>query len=165
MFVRRLRTKIAINLAMLLLLAMVLIDLVSMVTIRRELIRSEVSRADLLLAFLQENQPNSSGGTGERSGWEPESLLNKMIDDSQIASALFMKPDGEKVYLGRQLELSEKELESYTKKALTTGKKTNHFFGTTWGIFWKQRAKLILSAPLSNNQATVAGVSIVLPLA
>ena len=54
MFVRRLRTKIAMNLAMLLLVAMVLIDLVSMVTVRRELIRSEVSKADLLLAFLEE---------------------------------------------------------------------------------------------------------------
>ena len=164
MFVRRLRTKIAINLAMLLLLAMVLIDLVSMITIRRELIRSEVSRADLLLAFLQENQPNSSAGTGERSGLEPESLLNKMINDSQIASALFMKPGGEKVYLGRQSEISEKELVSYTKKALTTGEKANHFFGTTWGIFWKQRAKLILSAPLLSDHATVGGISIVLPL-
>src|SRR5210317_743328 len=123
MYVRRLRTKIAINLAMLLLLAMVLIDLVSMVTIRRELIRSEVSRADLLLAFLQENLPSTSAGTGERSGLEPESLLNKMINDSQIASALFMKLGGEKVYLDRQSELSEKELVAYTKQALSTGKK------------------------------------------
>ncbi|MEX1348623.1 MAG: hypothetical protein AB1Z31_12895, partial [Desulfobacterales bacterium] len=69
-----------------------MIDLVSMITIRRELIRSEISRADLLLGFLQENQPNSSAGNGEGSGLEPESLLNKMINDSQIASALFMKP-------------------------------------------------------------------------
>ena len=164
MFVRRLRTKIAINLAMLLLLAMVLIDLVSMVTIRRELIRSEVSRADLLLAFLQENLPSTSAGTGQKSGLEPESLLNKMINDLQIASALFMKPGGEKVYLDRQSELSEKELVAYTKQALSTGKKANHFFGTTWGIFWKQKAKLILSAPLLNNHVTVGGVSIVLPL-
>ena len=164
MFVRRLRTKIAINLAMLLLLAMVLIDLVSMVTIRRELIRSEVSRADLLLAFLQENLPSTSAGSGERSGLEPESLLNKMINDSQIASALFIKPGGEKVYLEPQSELSEKELVAYTKQALSTGKKTNHFFGTTWGIFWKQKAKMILSAPLLNGHVTVGGVSIVLPL-
>ena len=51
MFVRRLRTKIAINLAILLLLAMILIDLVSMVTVRRELIRSEVSKANLFFDF------------------------------------------------------------------------------------------------------------------
>ncbi len=62
MFVRRLRTKIAINLAMLLLMAMMLIDLVSMVTVRRELIRSEVSRANLLLAYLKDDLLNTSDG-------------------------------------------------------------------------------------------------------
>ena len=164
MFVRRLRTKIAINLAMLLLLAMVLIDLVSMVTVRRELIRSEVSKANLLLSFLKDDLPNTSVGTTGTVGLGPESLLIKMINDSQIASALFMGASGEKVYLGRQSEISENELVAYTKQALSSGEKTNHFFGTTWGIFWKQKAKLILSAPLLNNNVTVGGVSIVLPL-
>ena len=164
MFVRRLRTKIAINLAMLLLLAMVLIDFVSMVTVRRELIRSEVSKANLLLSFLEDDLPNTSVGATGTVDLESESLLIKMINDSQIASALLMGASGEKVYLGRQSEISENELVAYTKQALSSGKKTNHFFGTTWGIFWKQKAKLILSAPLRNNQSIVGGISIVLPL-
>jgi signal transduction histidine kinase len=149
---------------MLLLLAMVLIDLVSMVTVRRELIHSEVSKANLLLAFLKDALPNTSGGTRGTVGLEPESLLIKMINDSQIENALILKASGEKVYLGRQSEISESELVAYTKQALSSGKKTNHFFSTTWGIFWKQKAKLILSAPLINNNMTVGGVSIVLSL-
>ena len=84
MFVRRLRTKIAINLAMLLLLAMVLIDLVSMVTVRRELIRSEISKADLLLALLRDNLPSGSVNIGAKAGLETDSLLTAMINDSQI---------------------------------------------------------------------------------
>jgi signal transduction histidine kinase len=87
-----------------------------------------------------------------------------MINDSQIANALHIGPGGEKVYLGEHSEISEKELVAYTKQALTNGQKTNHFFGTTWGIFWKQKAKLILSAPLRNNQSITGGISIVLPL-
>ena len=164
MFVRRLRTKIAMNLALLLLLAMVLIDLVSMVTVRRELIRSEVSKADLLLAFLKNDLPNTFAGTSGAAGLETESWLIKMINDPQIISALLMGPSGEKVYLGRQTEVPENELVAYTKQSLTSGEKTNHFFGTTWGIFWSQKAKLIVSAPLLNNDVTVGGVSIVLPL-
>ena len=147
MFVRRLKTKIAINLVMLLLLAMVLIDLVSMVTVRRELIHSEVSKADLLLAFLKDTLPDTSAGNAETVGLEPESLLIKMINDSQIENALILKAGGEKVYLGRQSEISENELVAYTKQVLFSGEKANHFFGTTWGIFWKQKAKLIISAP------------------
>ena len=117
MFVRRLRTKIAMNLAMLLLVAMVLIDLVSMVTVRRELIRSEVSKANLLLAFLKGDLPNTSAGNTGTDALKFESLLIKMINDSQIASALLMGASGEKVYLGRQSEISENELVAYTKQA------------------------------------------------
>ena len=164
MFVRRLRTKIAINLAMLLLLAMVLIDLVSMVTVRRELIRSEVSKANLLLAFLKNNLTNTSIRASGTMVLETESLLIKMINDSQIASALLMGPGGKKVYLGRQTDVPENELVAYTKLSISTGEKHNHFFGTTWGIFWSQKAKLILSAPLLNNDVAAGGVSIVLPL-
>ena len=164
MFVRRLRTKIAMNLAMLLLLAMVLIDLVSMVTVRRELIRSEVSKANLLLAFLKGDLPNTAAGNTGTDALKLESLLIKMINDSQIASALLMGASGEKVYLGRQSEISENELVAYTKQAISSEKKTNRFFGATWGIFWKQKAKLIQSAPLLNNNVTVGGVSIVLSL-
>jgi two-component system, NtrC family, sensor kinase len=164
MFVRRLRTKIALNLAVLLLLAMVLIDLVSIVTVRRELIRSEVSKANLLLSFLENDLTNIPVGTIGTVDSKSEPLLIKMINDSQIANALLIGLNGEKVYLGEHSEISEKELVAYTKQALTRGKKTNHFFGTTWGIFWKQKAKLILSAPLKNSQSIVGGISIVLPL-
>ncbi len=164
MFVRRLRTKIAINLAMLLLLAMVLIDLVSMVTVRRELIRSEVSKANLLLVFLKDALPNTTIGIMGTAGLAFESLLIKMINDSQIENALILRANGDPVYLGSQSEISKNELVAYTKQALSSGEKTNHFIGTTWGLFWKQKAKLILSAPLLSNNVTVGGVSIVLPL-
>ncbi len=164
MFVRRLRTKIAINLAMILLLAMVLIDLVSMVTVRRELIRSEVSKANLLLAFLDDDVSETSVGTAAAGGVDPESMLIKMINDSQISGALLLGASGEKVYLGPRSEISERELVAYTKQALATGEKTSHFSDITWGIFWNQKAKLVLSAPLSHNNVTAAGVSIVLPL-
>ena len=39
-----------------------------------------------------------------------------------------------------------------------------NFFGTTWGVFWKQRRDLILSAPLLQNDEALAAASIVLPL-
>jgi hypothetical protein len=97
MFVRRLKTKIAINLVMLLLLAMVLIDLVSIVTVRRELIHSEVSKADLLLAFLKDALPKASSGTTGSVGLEPESLLIKKINDSHIENSQIVRAIGEKV--------------------------------------------------------------------
>ena len=55
MFLRGLKAKIALNIAILLLVAMLLIVLVTMVTVKRELIRSEMHRANILLASIEEN--------------------------------------------------------------------------------------------------------------
>ena len=52
MFIRGLRTKIAINIAVLLLLAMILIDLITIATVKRELIRSEVFNLEPILVYL-----------------------------------------------------------------------------------------------------------------
>jgi two-component system, NtrC family, sensor kinase len=164
MFVRRLRTKIAVNLAVLLLLAMVLIDLVSMVTVRRELIRAEISKANLLLNLLENDLPNTSDGAFETIGLGSGARWGKMIKDSHLANALLIGAGGEKIYLGEPSEIAENELVAYTRQALSSGIKANHFFGSTWGIFWKQKAELILSAPLVNNKSIVGAVSIVLPL-
>ena len=164
MFIRRLRTKIAVNIAVLLLMAMILIDLVSVVTVRRELIRSEVSKASLILSILRDELHAASGGIAGPVDSESGSLLSKMIVDSQITNALLLEANGETLYLGEQSEISRKELVAHTKRAISAGKEINRFFGTTWGIFWKQKAKLIVSAPLRNNNSIAAGLSIVLPL-
>ena len=55
MFFRGLKAKIALNIAVLLLAAMLLMVLVVMVTVKRELIRSEVHSANILLASIEEN--------------------------------------------------------------------------------------------------------------
>ncbi len=164
MFIRRLRTKIAVNIAVLLLMAMILIDLVSVVTVRRELIRSEVSKASLILSFIKDELNRASAGIAAAVDPVSGSLLSKMIADSQIANALFLKADGETLYLGEPSEIPRKVLIAHTQRAISAGKEANHFFGTTWGIFWKQKAKLIASTPLKISNSNPAGLSIVLPL-
>ena len=54
MLIRGLKAKIAINIAVLLFLAMLLVDLVTIVTVRRELIRSEVFKANSLLTSFED---------------------------------------------------------------------------------------------------------------
>lgn len=164
MFVRRLKTKIAISLAILLLLAMTLIDLVSIVTVRRELIRSEISRANLLMTILTDDLLRTSE---EKSGTIvliAESPILKMINGSQIESALLMRADKDQLYLGRQSEISRNEVLAYTKQAMFKGEKSNHVSGNTWGMFWGQKADMILSAPLLKDGRPIGGLSIVLSL-
>ena len=165
MFVRGLRTKIAVTVAILLFLGMFLIDLVTMVTLRRELIRSEVLKANTLLAFVEDNLLNSTSEDGGTLNSKSKPLLTRMINGSQIAAALVVGSAGEQIYLGPSSAVSSDKLARLTQKAVSSGNKTTHFEGTGWGIFGKQKNYLILSAPLTKNKTALGGISIVLPLA
>ena len=164
-FVRGLRTKIAVTVAILLFLGMFLIDLVTMVTLRRELIRSEVLKANTLLAFVEDNLLNSTSEDGGTLNSKSKPLLTRMINGSQIADALVVGSAGEQIYLGPSSAVSSDKLARLTQKAVSSGNKTTHFEGTGWGIFGKQKNYLILSAPLTKNKTALGGISIVLPLA
>ena len=164
MFLRGLKAKIALNIAILLLVAMLLIVLVTMVTFKRELIRSEIHRANILLASLEENRLNGMASADASSDLIPESFLAKMIYDSQISNALLLGSKGQQCYLGKKSKASIEELVGFTQKAIIAGEKKIQFYGTSWSIFWNQKARMILSAPLMKNGASVGGISIVIPL-
>jgi len=164
MFLRGLKAKIALNIAILLLVAMLLIVLVTMVTFKRELIRSEIHRANILLASLEENLLNGMASAHASSDLIPEAFLAKMIYDSQISNVLLLGSKGEQCYLGEKSKASIEELVGFTQKAIIAGEKKMQFYGTSWSIFWNQKARMILSAPLMKNGASVGGISIVIPL-
>ena len=71
MFIRGLKAKIAINIAVLLFLAMLLIDLVTIVTVKRELIRSEVFKANILLTSFEHSIVNGIPSTEGRPNPSP----------------------------------------------------------------------------------------------
>jgi signal transduction histidine kinase len=164
MFLRGLKSKIAFNIAILLLVAMLLIVLVTMVTVKRELIRFEIYSANILLTSIEENLLNGMVPPDAVSGLIPDSLITKMINNSQISKALVLGSNGERSYLGAKSKATKDELVGFTKKAIATGEKKIHFLDTSLIIFWKQDPRMILSAPLIKHGATLGGVSIVFPL-
>jgi len=164
MFVRSLKAKIAFNLAVLLLMAMSLIVLVTMVTVKRELIKSELSRANTLLASLKVNLLDSEAVTEARPQYIPESFISKMINESQISGALLLGNKGDRLYLGRPSGISAEKLAGLTRDAIVDDQKKIHYFGTSWSIFWQSKAKLVLSTPLIKGTRRLGGISIVLSL-
>jgi len=164
MFLRGLKAKIALNIAILLLVAMLLILLVTMVTVKRELIRAEIHRANILLASIEENLLNGAGPAAGFSEIIFDSFLTKMINDSQITKALVLGSKGERCYLGANSKGTMDELFGFTQRAISTGEKNIQFFDTALIIFWKQNPRMVLSAPLIKNGSVLGGVSILLPL-
>ena len=164
MFARGLKTKIAINVAVLLFLAMFLIDLVTIVTVKRELIRSEVFKADILLSTFERNLFGSILAYGRGPDASPVMALTQMLSDPQLAAALILDRNGKQIFEHRNPDVAPARLIYYTKAAMSSRQKAIHFTGTNLGLFFNRTAHLTLSAPLVRKGETAGGISVVLSL-
>ena len=164
MFIRGLRTKIAFNLAILFFVAMLLINAVTVMTAKRDIIRKEASKghfvlstleADLLksLKFGTDSMPNSS-----------RAQVFRLLTEAGVSNALILGKNNDAIYFGNTSKSLKDELMKRCRKVMQSEKQETSFFGTTWGIFWKQRRNLVISTPMLKNGHALASASIVLPL-
>lgn len=164
MWLRGLKTKIALNIALLLLLATVSMDLVMLVMAKRDLIRSEISRADILLGYLKSSILDDAFKKKELIYLKPEKTITRMLNDSQIAGVLIMVSGNEEFYVGHGLNFGSDEMRRITEKAILAGKKTVQLRGSSWSVFWNQKVNLSIATPLMHNGVSVGGINVVLPL-
>ena len=164
MFIRGLKAKIAVNIAFLLLSAMILIDLVTIVTIKRELIRSEVIKANLLLNSFEHSLLNGILPDSGRSDLSPGSIMAKIVGDPQLAATMILDNSGEQIFIHRHPDVAPDRLHQLTKQSMSSGERTTEVRATIWGLFWKQKSSLTLSTPLEKKGKTIGGIGIVLPL-
>jgi two-component system NtrC family sensor kinase len=164
MVVRGLRTKIALNLAILFFVAMFLINLVTLMTAKREFIQKEVSRGYFLLSALDEELLNSLMFKKDHFATQSRAQVHRLLTESGVVSALVLGSNNERIFFGSNQKLLQAELVKRCQQAIESGKKEANFLGTTWGVFWKQKQNLIISTPLLQNGRIFASASIVLPL-
>jgi len=163
-FPHGLKTNIAIHLFVILLLAMILLDFVMVITARRDLLRSEISKGYIFISGIEANKmffPESDNITAS-SDFQHD--FDRILADSGFSCAIVMDAKKSRVYFGGENCTLQDEIETLTRQTIRSGDKTSRFFGSTWGFLGKQSRNLIISAPLLRNGSVVAGVSIVLPL-
>jgi two-component system NtrC family sensor kinase len=164
-FIRGLKAKIAINIAVLLFLAMLLVDLITIVTVRRELIRSEVFKANNLLTSFEHSIVNGIPSTeGRPPSPSPGSVMAQIAGDPQLAGAVVLDSTGRQLILHRRPDVSPDLLNQRTRESMSSRQKNIHYTGTIRGIFRPQQATLTLSAPLFKEGKILGGIGIVLPL-
>ncbi len=164
MFIRGLRTKIALNIAILLFVAMLLINIVTVMTAKRDIIRKEAARGQFILSALKVDLLNSLNfGAGSRPHISTAQVFGPLAE-SGVTGALVLGKNSERLAFGRVSRTLQEELLKHCRNVMQSKQRETHFFGTTWGVFWKQRRDLIISSPLLQNGQVLAGVSIVLPL-
>jgi len=163
-FARGLKTNIAIHLSILLVLAMILLDFVMIITARRDLLESEVSRGYTFISGMEANIiffPESDNITAKSDGKDD---FVRRLENAGFSCAMVMNAKKNRVsFYGENCTLQD-EIETLTRQTIRSGDKTTRFLGSTWGVWGKQSQDVIISAPLFRNGSIIAGVSIVLPL-
>ena len=164
MFIRGLRTKIAFNIAILFFVAMLLINVVTVMTAKRDIIRKEASKGHFILSTLEANLLKSLKFGSDSTPNSSRAQVFHLLTEAGVSNALVLGKNNDTIYFGNTPTPLKDELMKRCRKAMQFEKQETSFFGTTWGVFWKQRRHLIISTPLLENGHALAGASIVLPL-
>jgi len=163
-FIHRLKINIAINLAVLLVLAMILIDFVIIITAQRELIRSEISKGHVFISMIENNLINYDTLWNNAERLDFKCHFDKILYEAGFSCALVLDRDNQEKYFNGIDCMLRNELVQIVGQTMGSGKKMTRLLGTTWGVFWRQKRNLIISAPLFHNENVVAGAAVVLPL-
>jgi signal transduction histidine kinase len=163
-FIRGLRTKIALNLAILFFVAMLLINIVAMMTAKRDIIRKEASRGHFLVSTLSTDLLAILNLGKQSTPSISKAQVFGLLAAGGVSGAIVLGKNNERVAFGKSSQALQDELLRHCSDAMQSEQRATHFLGTTWGIFWKQRRDLIISSPLLQDGRAIAGVSIVLPL-
>jgi signal transduction histidine kinase len=163
-FSHSLKTKIAIHLAVLLIIAMVLINFVMIIVAQKALLQSEISKGQIFLSGVETTfnaLPKSKNGL-THSGYK--GVFTRMLKDAGFSCALIKNANTNQTLSVGNSDTFIDELKTLTQQAIHSEKRNTQFIGSTWGVFWQQNQNLIISAPLLKDGGIVAGASVVVPL-
>ncbi|MGD9279968.1 MAG: ATP-binding protein [Desulfobacterales bacterium] len=164
MFIRGLKTKIAFNIAILFFVAMLLVNIITIMTAQRDIIRKEVSKGQFILSTVKPDLIKSLKFGMDAHPTSSRARVFQLLTEAGVSNALVFGKNNERILFGDMSRTLQEELMKRSRKVMRSKMHEANFFGTTWGVFWKQRRDLILSSPLLQNDEALAGASIVLPL-
>ena len=164
MAARGLKTKIAINITLFLLLGMVSIDFVTLMTAQRNLIRAEVAKGKavsrllgdyLIVHAIWDDLPQYSGSRAH---------LGITLEEAGVACFFLQARAQQQIGFGDSRCSNAEEIVALTQKAVSSDMESIHFVGSIFGLFWMQPEYLVVAAPLHVNGDVVAGYSLVFSL-
>ena len=148
---------------MLLIIAMFLIDFIMIITAQQSLVRSEISKANLVFSELE----NYISTTYDQKHLfiEPaySGRLENILKKAGFSCLIVQDKNSNILYSGGS-SLLFGDIRNITKQSIKSLNKTIRYSGTTWGVLWMQNRYLMISTPLSLNGKVQAGAGIVIKL-
>jgi two-component system NtrC family sensor kinase len=163
MFARALKTNIVISITVLLFMGMLLINIVSVKTLQRDLIKARISQTHLIESIIKNRLVAEFDPASLGLDMDVQSLLS-IILASKDAAGIIVKGSQNRVYYAAGKRVSKTpELEKMMNASMSSGERIMRFAGKTWGVFWKQNRYLLAAVPLTLEEKKLA-VGIVVDL-
>lgn len=164
MFSRGLKTNIVINMAIILILAMLMVDFVMTITAQRDLVRSEQIRGDLLLSAVVARITRFNKAGNDFVSEDDRRALERLVQQDGSACLILFDHNGKHLYIGDSNCRISPEMTRLVNESLETGKSRRDFSGRTWAVFWHHKEQLIFSAPLIHDGQNFGAVGVVIRL-
>ncbi len=161
MYPHSLKINIAITIAVLLLIAMILIDFVMVIIIQRDFLQSQVSKGRLF-SLAVERELSRSSDTG-RAVMAPGAAerIDGLCEEFGVFSAVVMDEAANMRYSYKPDNSLQHEVKSLADRTIRSGAKETRMVGMTWGVFWLQKQYLIVSEPLYTKGNVTCAVGVV----
>jgi len=143
---------------------MMMIDLVMTATLQKELLRTEIAKGQLVINTLEQRLKELSTSRNHLTEMAFKEELVRLRDAVGFLELVIVDNTGRVLHFGPFKAPLRTKLESLAEQAFETKVLGRHFFGTTWGVFWKRHKYMAHSAPLYVNGGVVAAMSMALPL-
>lgn len=152
------------NIALLLLAAMLLTNIVIIVSVQNLLVRAEISKGHLMIRSMETILGNVLKSDFIMLNHHIESGMNNLLYKSGADCAIVLDKSLNLIYMNGINCEAHNQIESRAEKAMRTDSKSAVYYGATWGIFKKQNKYAVLSAPLRRDGEVFAGMSIIYQL-
>jgi len=163
-FARGLKTNIIVTIAVLLLLAMLLTDLVVTMRAQQYLVQSESEKGFLLLSNLNSIiKISDDTAEADLSKFSRENFL-KLLNQEGFSCALVLSVDGNTVLNTLEACGYTREIDALVRQSMDSDRRQIKLTGETWGVFWKQPHTILIAAPLLKKNRIIAGAGLALSL-
>ncbi|MBU1712471.1 MAG: hypothetical protein KKD47_05135 [Proteobacteria bacterium] len=158
------KTNIAIKLAILLAVAMLLVDLIMVITAQREYVQSAVSKGYLLVYDIEKHLIKTPDSDNLILQPDYSDKLGGILNIAGFSCAIIEDRNSDIIYPDSPDCPLLDEVRIITKESIESSRKMTRLTGTAWGVFWMQNRYLVVSAPLLIDGRVEAGAGIVMEL-
>jgi two-component system NtrC family sensor kinase len=161
---RSLKTNIALQLAVVLFMAMILTAFVMIILMQKALVGSEMKRGYAFLSGISADQEIRFQSKHADTSTAVEHDFDLMRNDVGFSCILMMDEIGNPVFTrGKNVKI-QGELQEIARQTLMSGKKTTRFMDSTWWGVWRQGQDMIISAPIIHEGKVVGASSVAVSL-